>query len=150
MIVNLGITLSSLFLMASPFAANALPLNGYYTYEIRRSETDRVLHSSPLLLKSSGLRLSIFRTIEADPLGSLWRCGGLGCDRKAQDKIGTLWFKKDANGLKVIKANGSAKFLSGSKCRLINGPLGKQLGCQSTNAPWSNNFEVFSLFSPGS
>ena len=147
---NPGITLSALFAVTLPTAANALPLNGYYTYEIRRSEGERVLHSSPLLLQSSGLELSIFRTIEVDPLGSNWRCGGLGCDRKAHDKIGTILFRKDTNGLQVIKANGAAKFLSGSNCRLINGPLGEQLGCQSSNAPWSDNFKSFTLFSPGS
>lgn len=147
---NLGITLSALFAVTLPTAANALSLNGYYAYEIRRSEGERVLHSSPLLLKSSGLELSIFRTIEVDPLGSNWRCGGLGCDRKVQDKIGTLLFREDTNSLRVIKANGSAKFLLGSTCRLINGPLGEQLGCQSSNAPWSENFESFTLFSPGS
>lgn len=147
---NLAIAFSTLFAVTKCAAANALPLNGYYTYEIRRSESGRVLHSSPLLLKSSGLELSIFSTIEVDPLGSNWRCGGLGCDRKAQDKIGTILFREDANGLKVIKANGSAKFLSGSNCRLIDGPLGEQLGCLSSNAPWSDNFESFTLFSPGS
>ena len=147
---NLGIALPIFFAVTLPTAASALPLNGYYTYEIRRSEGKRVLHSSPLLLKSSGLELSIFRTIEVDPLGRNWRCGGLGCDRKAHDKIGTLLFRKDSDRLKVVKANGSAKFLSGSSCRLINGPLGERLGCQSSNAPWSDNFESFTLFSPGS
>ena len=73
--------LSGLFLATLPAAANELPLNGYYAYEIRRTESERVLHSSPLFLKSSGLRLSVFRTIEVDPLGSFWRCGGMGCDR---------------------------------------------------------------------
>ena len=149
--LNLGITLPALFAMAFPTAANPLPLmNGYYTYEIRRSEGERILHSNPVLLKSSGLELSIFRTIVVDPLGSDWRCGGLGCDRKVHKKIGTLLFKGDSNNLNIIKATGSAKFLLGSNCRLINGPLGAQLGCQSSNAPWSDNFESFTLFSPGS
>ena len=147
---NLAITLSALFAVTLPTTANALPLNGYYNYEIRRSEDERVLHTSPLWLKSSGLELSIFRTVEVDPLGSNWRCGGLGCDRKAQDKVATLLFSEDGNGLKVVKASGSAKFLSGSNCRLINGPLGEQLGCRSSNAPWSDNFESFTLFLPGS
>ena len=147
---NPGITLSAFFAVTLSTAANALPLNGYYTYTIKRSESGRVLHSSPLFLKSYGLLLSIFRTIEVDPLGSYWRCGGLGCDLKAQDKIGSLLFRKDADRLRVIKADGSANFLLGSNCRFINGPLGPQLGCQSSNAPWSENFESFTLFSPGS
>lgn len=142
--------LSGLFLATLPAAANELPLNGYYAYEIRRTESERVLHSSPLFLKSSGLRLSVFRTIEVDPLGSYWRCRGMGCDRKVQDKIGSLLFMKDAQGLTVIKADGAVKFLLGSSCRLINGPLGVQLGCQSSNAPWSQDYKSFVIFSPGS
>ena len=148
---NFGIALSALFAVTLPTTANALPsMHGYYTYEIRRSEGERILYSNPLLLKSSGLELSIFRTIVVDPLGSNWRCGGLGCDRKVHEKIGTLLFRGDSDNLKVIKATGSAKFLSGSNCRFMKGPLGTKLGCQSSNAPWSDNFESFTLFSPGS
>ena len=61
---------------AFPAVVRSFPFDGFYTYQLGRSEDDKQLYSSTVWLKSSGSKLSIFRTIDADPLGSLTRCGG--------------------------------------------------------------------------
>lgn len=138
------------YLLATSFsAANALPLNGFYSYHVGRSQGKRD-YSSIVYLKSSHSEVSIFRVIEEDPLGSLWRCGGLGCKLKAQEKIGNLSLKRDANGFKVIKAGGAAGFLLSSSCLLSEAPLGYAMECKSENSPWQQNSRSFAIFNPGS
>ena len=144
-------TLSSiLFVWILSAHAGSLPLDGFYSYLIRRAEDSKQLHSSTLWLKSSGHQLSIFRTVESDPFGSLSRCGGLGCSLKVHDKIGTLTFRQIANGLRVVKAEGSARFLVNSICHLKEGSLGFQLGCRSSKFPGNIDMKSIVIFSPGS
>ena len=139
-------------LFVGMLSANAgpLPLDGFYFYQIRRAEDSKQLHSSTLWLKSSGHQLSIFSTVESDPFGGLSRCGGLACNLKVHDKIGTLTLRKSNNGLRVVKAEGSARFLANSICYLKEGTLGFQLGCRSNKFPGNVDMKSIVIFSPGS
>ncbi|WP_413744454.1 hypothetical protein [Synechococcus sp. MIT S9451] len=133
-----------------PAVVRSLPLDGFYAYQLSRLEDSRTLYSSTVWLKSSGSKLSIFRAIDADPLGGLTRCGGLGCNLDVHEEIGALTFKQVSGRLRVVEAEGFASFLLNSTCGLEEGALGYRLGCRSKKFPGGIDRGSLVLFSPGS
>lgn len=121
---------------------------GFAYFDWLRAEDNRELYSSSLYLSVSGNTLSIYNTYNAEPLGRLARCGGLGCDLGTGSLVATLEFVQQGSNLFTVQsASSRASFLQGAQCRIVGNVL-QALECFSEQGPSADMPSVF-RFSPG-
>ena len=118
-------------------------------YRWVRAKDREVLYSSTIAVKVFKNQMSLFRTCKSDPLGSLARCGALGCDLGIGDPIGVVQFQYDGARFVVANATGSTKFLRGATCEVTSSVYGGVLSCASSNTPSTITMQSVYEFAPG-
>jgi hypothetical protein len=93
--------------------------------------------------------LNIYNTYKLDPFGKNARCGGLGCDLGKGALVATLKFEPKGSSFIVREASGKAGFLTGARCRIVDG-YAPVLECASNKSPASSNMQSVFRFAPGS
>jgi hypothetical protein len=166
---NTGIFISSVFLF---LAGQALPTfgvpltiqvtqqtdltleaawanRGFTAFSWIRMDDSHSLYNGTVYTEVTGNTLSIYNSYLRSPLGQLARCGGLGCDLGKGALIATLEVEPQGNSFIVKSASGSASFLQGAVCNVLQTDYPPVLECISNQSPAFSNIPSRFRFSPG-